>query len=159
MAGYLDSYGVADLQRAKKKKQIALLLGAALILGLAGFLFLHNRSEKRTVRLFLDDLRSAKYQDAYRSFGCTPSTPCRDYTFDKFMEDWGPKGQYANVKAGHVTVVDSCGEGVVTTLEFPNVQPFGLYVDRKTRVLSFAPWPRCPGRHWHIMEFLSRQFS
>ncbi len=159
MVGYLDNYGVAEVRRAKQIKQLAIILVCALVAGLAGYLFFHNRPEKRIVRDFLQDLRSGKYQEAYRSWGCTPSTPCRDYTFDKFMEDWGPKGQYADSKAGHVTVVDSCGEGVVTTLEFPNVQPFGLYVDRKTKVLSFAPWPRCPGRHWHFMEFLSRQFS
>ncbi len=159
MAGYLDNYGVADVQRAKRNKQIGLAVLLTLIVGLGGYLFLHNRTEKRAVSRFLSDLSSGNFQEAYRSWGCTPSTPCRDYSFDKFMEDWGPKGQYGNVKAGHVTVVDSCGDGVVTTLEFPNSKPFGLYVDRKSEILSFAPWPRCPGRHWHFMEFISRHFT
>jgi len=58
-----------------------------------------------------------------------------------------------------MTVVDSCGGGVVTTIEFPNAQPFGLWVDRGNKTLSYAPWPRCPGRHWHFLEFIQRQFS
>ena len=27
---------------------------------------------------------------------------------------------------------------------------WGEYVDKSTKVLSYAPWPRCPGRHWNI---------
>lgn len=159
MAGYLDTYGAADLKRAKITKQILLILGVAIVVAVALFLFLHNRAEKRAVRHFLDELRAGDYQAAYRDWGCTAQTPCRDYSFEKFMEDWGPKGQYANPQAGHVTTVDSCGTGVVLTLAFPNSEPFGLYVDRNTKVLSFAPWPRCPGRHWHFLEFLQKQFS
>jgi hypothetical protein len=75
------------------------------------------------------------------------------------MEDWGPKGQYANVKAARVSIVDSCGDGVVSTLVLPNTEPFGLYVERSTKVLSFAPWPRCPGRHLHLWEFIRSRFS
>lgn len=159
MAGYLDTYGVADRKRAQITKRVALsvfgLLAAALIL----FLFLHNLQEKRTVSRFLATVRSGNYRDAYQMWGCTSATPCRDYSFEKFMEDWGPKGQYANVNAARVTIVDSCGGGVVETLEFPNAEPLGLWVDRGTKILSFAPWPRCPGRHWHFWEFIQRQFS
>ncbi len=159
MAGYLDTYGADDVARSRNIKRIALALVCAGGFALALFLFLHNRTEKRVVSGFLGDLRGGNYQQAYQTFGCTPSTPCRDYSFAKFMEDWGPKGQYADAKSGRITTVDSCGGGVVLTLEIPKVEPFGLYVDRGTKVLSFAPWPRCPGRHWRFMEFLSRHFS
>jgi hypothetical protein len=159
MAGYLDTYGVADRKRAQIIKRVALFASIAAVVGLLLFLVFHNFKEKRIVSHFLDTVRSGNYQEAYQMWGCTPATPCRDYSFEKFMEDWGPKGQYANAKAARVTTIDSCGGGVIETLEFPNTEPFGLWVDRGTKILSFAPWPRCPGRHWHFWEFIQRQFS
>lgn len=159
MAGYLDTYGVTDQKRARNTKRIVIIVLSAAFVGLIGYLFLHNRVEKRTVSHFLDTLRASDYQNAYQMWGCTAATPCRDYSFQRFMEDWGPKGQYANAKAAKMTIVDSCGDGVVTTVEFPNVEPLGLYVDRGTKVLSFYPYPRCPGRHWHFWEFIQKQFS
>ena len=159
MAGYLDTYGVSDYKRARVKKRVVLATLATAVTALVLFLIFHNFTEKRIVHHFLDAVRAGNYQDAYRMWGCTPSTPCRDYSFAKFMEDWGTKGQYANVKDARMTAVDSCGSGVVTSLQFPNAEPIGLWVERSTRVLSFAPWPRCPGRHWHFWEFIQRQFS
>lgn len=159
MAGYLDTYGVADEKRSRRVKRIAIWTAAAAIVALVLFLVFHNFSEKRVVARFFQAIRAGKYQDAYQMWGCTPATPCRDYSFQKFMEDWGPKGVYPNPNAARVTTVDSCGGGVVTTVEYPNAEPFGLYVDRSTKILGFAPWPRCPGRHWHFGAFLQRLFS
>lgn len=159
MAGYLDTYGVADYKRTRIKKRLFLSVVATAVTALVLFLIFHNFTEKRTVRNFIAAVSSGNYQEAYRMWGCTQATPCRDYSFQKFMEDWGDKGQYANVKAARMTTVDSCGDGVVTTMQFPNAEPFGLWVERRTKVLSFSPWPRCPGRHWHFWEFIQSQFS
>ena len=159
MAGYLDSYGVSDQKKERQRKRVVIILASAVLLALALFLVFHNFQEKRVVNRFLSELKAGNYQEAYRTWGCTPSAPCRDYAFAKFMEDWGPKGGYADVQAAKIPIVDSCGDGVVLTLEIPNVQPVGLWVDRNTKALGFAPWPRCPGRHWHFWEFIQRQFS
>ncbi len=159
MAGYLDTYGVADYKRARMKKRLFFTVFGTAITALLLFVLFRNFPEKRTVRHFLNAVGSGDYQKAYQMWGCTPATPCRDYSFQKFMEDWGAKGQYANVKAATVTTVDSCGNGVVTTLQYPSAEPVGLWVERSTKVISFSPWPRCPGRHWHFWEFIQRQFS
>jgi hypothetical protein len=159
MAGYFDTYGATDQIRERRTNRIVLVVAGAAVLALALFLILHNLREKRAVNHFLDDVRAGNYQEAYALWGCTAATPCRDYKFDKFMEDWGPKGQYANIKAAKIPIVDSCGDGVVFTLEIPNIEPVGIWVDRATKTLGFAPWPRCPGRHWHFWEFIQRQFG
>ncbi len=159
MAGYLDTYGVAEQKRERRTKQILIVTGVTLAVALLLFLFFRNFSEKRAVSHFLDAVRAGKYQDAYHMWGCTPETPCRDYGFDKFMEDWGPKGQYAGGQGARVVNVDACGEGVVMTLQVPNNEPVGIWVQRKTDVLGFAPWPRCPGRHWRFGDFFKRIFG
>ncbi len=157
MAGYLDNYGAGDDTRSRIVKKAALYTVIAAVVVLAAFLFFHNRTETNRVREFLSQIRSQNYQQAYQMWGCTPQTPCRDYAFQKFMEDWGPQGRYPDPNATRLTTVDSCGTGVVVTIEYPNAEPFGLYVDRQKKDIGFAPWPRCPGRHWHFWEFIQRK--
>ncbi len=159
MAGYLDSYGASDQKREKVTKRVVLIVGGAAMVALVLFLVLHNLAEKRTVSRFFAQLKSGDFPTAYRTWGCTPEAPCRDYKFEKFMEDWGPKGVYANFQAAKIPVVDSCGDGVVLTIEIPKNEPFGIWVDRKSKTLGFAPWPRCPGKHWHFWEFIQRQIG
>jgi hypothetical protein len=154
MAGYLDSYGVTDQKRERRLKSILLFTAIAVIVGLAGFLFLRNFQEKRALNSFFDALKANNHQEAYRIWGCTPESPCRDYSFEKFMEDWGPGGPYSNAEAARITTVDSCGTGVVMTIQYPKAEPFGIWVERETRTLGFAPWHRCPGRHLNLRGFV-----
>jgi hypothetical protein len=157
MSGYLDSYGVADRRREGLIKRVAIGSIIVIVVGLAVFFILHNLSERRVANRFLDAVRAKDYALAYRDWGC--ATPCKDYPLEKFMEDWGPNGVYKNAAQGHFTTVDTCGEGVVLTLEMPGVEPVGLWVDRQTQTMSYAPWPRCPGRHLHVWEFIKSKFS
>jgi hypothetical protein len=154
MSGYLEEYGVEEQHRAFIVKRVAIGVAAALLVALVLFLVLHNRSEKKAGENFLAALRAGNYQHAYVLWGCTAAKPCPDYSYQKFLEDWGPKGVYADSKDGRIANVDSCGDGVVLTMNFPKTDPFGMYVDRSTKTLGFAPWPRCPGRHWHLWDFI-----
>jgi hypothetical protein len=159
MAGYLDTYGVSDARRIKLIKRFAIGAVSAAVIGLLLFLFLRNFSERRIANRFLDAVKSGQYQRAYETWGCTAANPCRDYKFEKFMEDWGPSGIYAKVKEGKYTIEDACGPGVVFTLELPGNEPVGIYVKRDDKTMSYAPWPRCPGRHLHLWEFIKSRFS
>jgi hypothetical protein len=159
MSDYLAGYGVKDEKRERRTKRIILGLIAILIIGSLLYLVLHNFTEKRAANRFLDDLRAKNYQTAYRMWGCTEQAPCRDYSFERFMADWGPNGTYPNPSKLSFGDVDSCGGGVVMTIVYPGSEPAGLYVDRSTKVLSFAPWPRCPGRHWNFKSFWQNLFG
>jgi hypothetical protein len=157
MAGYLDNYGVADQKRERLIKRVAIGSVVVVLLAVFLFLFLRTYSEVRVANNFLNTLRAHDYGQAYKIWGCT--SPCKDYPMDKFMEDWGPAGVYKTAPEGKFPIVDVCGEGVVLTLQMPNADPVGLWVDRKNHTMSFAPWPRCPGRHLHLWEFIKSKFS
>lgn len=154
MSGYLEGYGVDEQRRESLTKRVVLGVLIAVVVGLLLFFFIHNRAEKNAGQRFLSALRAHDYQHAYELWGCTASKPCPEYAYNKFMEDWGPKGLYADANAGRISIVDSCGGGVVLMMKFPNADPFGVWVDRNTKTLGFAPWPRCPGRHWHFWDFI-----
>lgn len=159
MGGYLDTFGVTDAKRERRTKQVVIVVASVAAAALLLFLFFRNFQEKRTLSRFLDAVRAKNYQQAYQIWGCTPQAPCRDYAFEKFMEDWGPQGQLGKVENAQVGNVDSCGNGVVMTLEIPNAEPTGIWAERGSGTLGFAPWPRCPGRHFNPGGLFRNWFS
>jgi hypothetical protein len=159
MSDYLAGYGAGDEARARRRKLIILSALAIVVVAVTLYTLLHNYREQRAADGFLQALRSHDYQSGYRMWGCTDQNPCRDYTFDRFMADWGPKGTYADPGRLSYGDVDACGGGVVFTIDYPGGEPAGLYVDRSTKVLSFAPWPRCPGRHWNFRAAWRNMFG
>jgi hypothetical protein len=154
MAGFLDAYGAGDERRERRTKRIVIWGLAALVVLSALYFTFRTWRQEQVVKQFLTLLRQKDYQGAYKLWDCP--APCRYYPPDKFIEDWGPSGTYADVASAHVENVDYCDSGVVFTLVFPKIDPIGLYVLRETNLISFAPWPRCPGPHLHLSEFLKR---
>jgi hypothetical protein len=154
MAGYLDEYGVAEARREKNVRYIVLGLVIAAIVGASAFYFFRNRPEQGVANRFLDTLRGKNYTEAYAMWGCTPQTPCKYYARERFLEDWGSAGAYKNPAEIKIEHVDACDTGVVFDISYPGAEDQGLWVERSTKILSFAPWSRCPGPHLQIMEFL-----
>lgn len=112
MPEYLsEDYGVKEQRREKiVKRTILSVLILVLVVGLTYFGYRSYPAEKQ-VKLFLKELRDKNYQSAYRLWGCTESSPCRDYTLDKFLEDWGPNSPRANAAAAVINKMSYCGPG------------------------------------------------
>jgi hypothetical protein len=159
MAGYLDGYGVVEARRERLLKRIAIWGLATLVTATVAFFVFRNWREERVVNRFLTLLKQQNYQEAYRMWGCTPETPCEFYPPEKFTEDWGPAGKYKNAAGMKVEDVDSCNAGVVFNVAYPGDENFGLWVERDTKTMSYAPWTRCPGPHLQIMEQLKKRFG
>ena len=162
MSSYLEAYGSSEEQKAKRAKLVKLAILLLLVLVMvatSGYIFFKNHSEEQRVKGFLEELRKQDFQAAYRMWGCTESTPCRDYAFPKFMDDWGPKGSHADIGSAHIGMSQSCGAGVLLRVDYKNAEAGPLWVERGTQVVSFAPWPECPGKHMHIGTFLRSLFQ
>ena|SRR5437762_8673038 len=162
MSSYLEEYGAGEQQRAKRARLIQRGSIAVLsILIVAGVLYavFRNYPEEQRVKSLVEALRKQDYQAAYRMFGCTETNPCRDYTFEKFMDDWGPRSAHANAASAHIGMTQSCGSGVILRVDYSAAEPVPLWVERSTHVVSFAPDPECRGRHLHIGAFLRSLFN
>ena len=146
MTGFLDSYGAGNERREKITKWLILGGLAALAIAVTVYFVFRNWGEDRQARLFLDLLKRQNYQSAYQLWGCTPATPCRDYRFERFMEDWGPKSPHGNVAAARIAKTRSCADGVIYTLEYGKDDSLLLWVGRQDKVLGYAPWPSCNPR-------------
>lgn len=144
MTGFLDDdYGVADARREKVIKRILVAAAIVIIAGLALFFGFRNFREKRQVERFVEFLRQNDYPAAYRLWGCTPERPCRDYPIEEFMKDWGPASPHADVSNVKITRTRSCSTGIIQTLDFGRGEEVNLWVERKDRMIGFAPWPVC----------------
>jgi hypothetical protein len=64
MAGYLDTYGTADLRRSRVRKRVVIVTLVTALAALTLFLIFHNFQEKRIVNRFLESVRSGNYQEA-----------------------------------------------------------------------------------------------
>jgi hypothetical protein len=157
MAGYLDEFGVADARRERLRKRIILWCLTIVIVGTSAFFYFRNWSEERALDHFVTLLKQQKYQEAYQLWQ-TPDT-AKFYPPDKFAEDWGAAGVYKNAAALQIREVDSCDSGVVFDMAYPGAEDFGLWVERQSKIISFAPWPRCPGRHLQIWQFIKSRFG
>lgn len=146
MPGYLDQYGAGEEQRIKFIWRAVTVIIIAVICAGVLYFFLKNYREEREARTFLQLLRNRDYQAAYRLWGCSPKKPdvCRDYPFNKFMEDWGPNSPHADVSAARVSKSRSCGSGVILTVSLGHDQQEKLWVQRDDLTLGFSPWPGCP---------------
>ncbi|MCU1261753.1 MAG: hypothetical protein JWO80_4638 [Bryobacterales bacterium] len=143
MAGYLDQYGAGEDKREAIIKR--LVLGAVLVVvfGGLGYYLFKNYAQIRKVDRFLALVRNKDYQGAYQAWGCTPQTPCPSYSFQKFMEDWGPPATSGNVR---VSDAESCNAGVIITVDLNTERKEQLWVQKNSSALSFSPYPSCPGK-------------
>ena len=146
MSGYLENYRSGEERREKIVRWVLLGLLAAGILALVLYFQFRNRAEEQRIEAFLNLLRKNDYKAAYALWGCTDSTPCPNYKFERFMEDWGPKSQHADISTMKVGKLKSCRAGVIQILEFPNQPEVNLWVERSTLNVGFAPWPVCNPR-------------
>jgi len=128
------------------------LLGAAAILLISLFLSLLLRfhTEKATARLFLSQVAAGDFQGAYRTW-----KPASSYSYDDFLRDWGPNGEYGPVKSYDLISArsPSNASGVVLTVAVSSVSPFPsagdanshntkeirLWVERRDQSISYAP--------------------
>ncbi|MCC7155385.1 MAG: hypothetical protein IT161_12485 [Bryobacterales bacterium] len=146
MSDFLEGYGVADARRGRIIKRLILSVLGATAIGIILYFQFRNFGEERQASRFLSLLKKQDYQAAYRLWGCTPETPCRDYAYEKFLEDWGPKSPHADLSNLKVERTRSCDGGIIQILDFGKGDKVNLYVQRKDHVIGFAPWEFCNPR-------------
>lgn len=155
MGSYLQQYGAGDERRIRIIKTIVIACVIVAILAIAAYLFFRNYPEKQMVKKFLAEVNAHQYDAAYRDWGCTPSHPCRDYDYNRFMQDWG-----AQVSSPwKIASVEGCKTFVTVNVQANGAELESLAVQRGNHSLSFAPAPECQERQWRWKQFFHRLFG
>lgn len=145
MAGFLEEYGVADDRRAKVIRWLVISALVIVFGSIALYFGFRSWPAKRQVNTFLDDLRRRDYQAAYRDWGC--GRACPEYPYNKFLEDWGPKSEFADPGASAIKRTRYCQSGgVIVTINSPKGVEVPLMYLRGNGSLGFSPWPVCDPR-------------
>lgn len=138
MQSYLETYGAGDQKRERLIKRavilVAVLLGAAAL----GWYFFRNFKEDRRVSEFVGLLQKKDYPAAYAMWGCTVDKPCRDYDYQRFLEDWSA-GAHADASAVQVNETRNCSGGIIRALKYPTDTVL-IFVSRSDLQISFPPW-------------------
>ncbi len=151
MAGYLEEYGAGEVKRGKIIKRITLAAVALIVILGALYFTFRNYREVRQAERFFSLLRVKDYAAAYSLWGCTASSPCSGYSMDRFLEDWGPKSQHADLSQLKITKTRGCSDGVIVIASFGKGQDEDLWVARSSLDLGFAPWPVCNPRGSQVL--------
>ena len=141
-------------QHPPSKKRRYIVTGIALAILLAGSVWwlLRFHTEKGTIRHFMNAVIAGNLQQAYQIWKPSPS-----YSFNDFVEDWGPNGYYGPVKSFHIENRPehrAGGSGVAIKIELSPYQPFPadddqvkraktkevtLWVEFKDQSITFPP--------------------
>jgi hypothetical protein len=117
-------------------RYILIVVAAAIAIGVAAYV-LWDYPEERAVTHFMRALERGDYKTAYRLW-----QPSGSYSFDDFMKDWGPKGDYGKITSFDILDASSASSQTVTLLVVVNNQTpaLKLLVDRKTKGLAYSPY-------------------
>lgn len=155
MSDYLATYGVDEERRGRVIKRIVIACVAVLVALIILYFVFHNYPERQKAKQFLSDINRHDYKAAYTLWGCTEQTPCPNYDFNRFMQDWGVKtdGKWK------VASTDSCKTFLTLNVKAPGTELESIAVQRSDHSLSFAPAPECQEPKWHWKAFFHRIFG
>lgn len=147
MSSYLAGYGAGEARRAKVIQWAVIGAILAAVLGLVGYFFLRHYSERANLSALVEAVRSGNHVAGHAQFGCTPQKPCRDYSFEKYLGDFGPKGEYRALPEAKVVESWSCPGGIIRVFDFGGGKQLDLIVANTDKLVGFAPprqaWKGC----------------
>jgi hypothetical protein len=131
------SMALFDAQQPQPPRRIGryiLILIAVIAVSIFTYYMVHNYPEEKAVKHFLTEVQRGDYKEAYNLWQPAPS-----YTYQNFLSDWGPQGDYGKIQSFDVLGSQSKGsQTVIVTVRINGRQPFlKLMVDRKTKGLAY----------------------
>jgi hypothetical protein len=152
MSGYLEEYGAGEEKRETLLRNSIVIAAVVIVVTAFCWYFFTTFPEVRATKRFLNRVRAKDYGGAYAAWGCTSAQPCKDYPYTKFLEDWGPQSGANGGSSLRITDSESCGTGVIVTVDAGAGQQSALFVEKGSPGLSFSPVAICAHRGpWSIM--------
>jgi hypothetical protein len=137
-----------------KRRRYALIALAFVVLGAGGLWYLLRfHRERVTIHHFMEAVIAGNMQQAYQIW-----QPSASYSFQDFLNDWGPNGYYGPVRSSRIEHSESPkggGSSVIIKVQVSPDQPFPtddnaagenkvkeveLWVDIKDQSISFPPY-------------------
>ncbi len=93
--------------------------------------------EEHAVSRFLQALQKGDYKTAYGLW-----QPSSTFSFDDFVRDWGPNGDYGKIREFEILRAVSVSSDTVTVTVMINHQSpaLKLLVDKRTKGMAYSPF-------------------
>src|ERR1051325_6449693 len=150
--GLMDAkeYDPAPSQKRNRLVVSALLV---LILGLILAFWFRYWPEKHTIDRFFHALEAKNFEQAYTLYEADPDwrqhpDKYKDYSFNQFVLDWGPSGEYGPITSHHVDCAteppkkgSQSPSGVIVVVTINGRQePKSMWVEKKSKSITTSPW-------------------
>ena len=147
-----DAPEITPQQRAREKRNKILLYTLIVVICVGGALgvIYRNILYERTVDKFFERVEAKDYEGAFALWNADPNWKQNvnkyPYTYGQFQLDWGPSGEYGPITSHKIegsvkprsNITEATGVVVVVTVN-NRAEPACLWVDRKTKAISFSP--------------------
>jgi hypothetical protein len=132
--------------RKERRRNIALAVVAVIVIvaGVLVWLF-RNWPEEHAVNQFLSAVEQKQFEKAYGLWYADPDWKQHpqkypNYSFNDFMLDWGPTGEFGTVKSHDIKCSARTGSGVVVAVSINGrVEPHLLWVETKDKSITDPP--------------------
>ena len=147
MSGYLAGYGAGEERRAKIIKWALIGALVAVVGGTLGYFGLRHARERAQLDRLVEAVQRGDHAAGHALFGCTPEHPCRDYQMKRYLQDFGPQGEFVKLPEAKISEKWSCEGGIVRVYSFGPDKELELFVSSTDYLVSFAPtrraWKGC----------------
>ncbi|HMF90309.1 MAG TPA: hypothetical protein VKL40_06675 [Candidatus Angelobacter sp.] len=141
-----------DPRPAQRRWRVVGALAVVVIVGLALWWFFRYWPEEHAVNKFFEALERQDFETAYALYTADPDwkqhpEKHNSPTFSQFKLDWGPSGDYGPITSHAIDCSteykrrDSSASGVIVTVTInKRSEPTSLWVQKKTKEITFSPW-------------------
>jgi hypothetical protein len=133
-------------KRARMQRNIRILAAITAFIVLASPWWWWKWPEEYRVNKFLSTVQTGDYASAYAQWNHDPQWKehpehYSTYTFDRFMQDWGPRAYSGGISEHHIAMSKIFRNGVVVGVVINGGEtPQFLFVDHTTKQISFSPF-------------------
>lgn len=140
----------AEYDEEKARRRRNRIIGFVCLILVASFLVWWFRywPEERIVGRFFDALQKQDYNTAYAIWMHDPDWQKHPgehpkYPFNEFYQDWGPGGEWGQIKTQKVNGASSCPDGgsgvVVDVIVNDRAEHAQVWVEKSDHTLSYPP--------------------
>ena len=145
----LDANEFDAEKESRKRKRLILTISVVVIVLLLGWWFRYL-PEEHVVGKFFDALQKQDFKAAYAIWQHDPdwqkhpdNKSIHDYSFNDFYRDWGPSGEWGQIKTVKVNGASTCpgpSSGVlVDVIVNGRTQHAQVWVEKSNHSLSYPP--------------------
>ena len=136
-----------DPRVEKRRRLYAIIALVAVVIGAILIYAFWDWHEEHTVNKFLTAIEHKDYERAYAIWNADPnwkqhSQQYSGYNFGTFELDWGPTGEYGDIRSHHIraALTPKNASGVVVVVMINDrKEPLALWVQKKDQSITFPP--------------------